>query len=98
MTLDSIKDFPGIEGQGYILTRKGMVQLYGQNGRLGVIVAMTHAAAKKLKKRWKCSASIAKVGTIPGETLEHHFVANRSLGGTGLWITDGNVLHWLTPA
>ena len=92
------KDIPGMEGEGYILTRKGAVQMYGQDGKRGVIVSLTHAAAKKLKKRWTGNVSIAKVGSIPGETLMCHFEANRSLGGAGLWITDGNVLHWLCPA
>jgi hypothetical protein len=98
-----LNEIPGLEGQGYIFTRNGMVQHYRNGGKKGMLVAATHESAKKLADMFKREGhrmSIAAVGTIPGETLEVQArSAIRDAGADGIFFThDGESLRFLTPA
>jgi hypothetical protein len=98
MTLDQI---PGFEGQGYMLVRKGIVLHYqhGPGGVTGMLVATNWSAAKKLRKGIP-GASIAVVGSIPGETLEGQMNAAMEVEGCdGVFVSqDGETLQFFSPA
>jgi hypothetical protein len=94
----TFNDIPGIEGKGFILVRRGIVQLFGQDGKLGVIIAKTHEGAKRLRDRFNNGATIAAVGSVAGECPMSLYLAHVHQGARGLWVTDGELLDWYTPA
>jgi hypothetical protein len=94
-------EIPGMEGQGYIFVRNGKVQHYqhGEGGITGMLVAANYRAAKKLVKGIP-GASIAAVGSVPGETLAGQARAAMQVEGcSGIFVShDGETLQFFSPA
>jgi len=55
----------------YMFTRRGQVQFLEGDGHRGMILARTYKTACKFVRQCLDSqTTVAKIGTIPGETLE----------------------------
>lgn len=78
-------------GGGYILTSAGRVKQFTTEDRTGLIWSNDRAALAEWIKVNEIKASIAEIGSVEGETLAHHMVVSRELGGSGLWVvaSDG---------
>jgi hypothetical protein len=85
---------------GYIFTKKGIVQLYQQDGPKGLMVATAHKAARAIVKRFAGTIrlTIAAIGSIEGETLEGQFRSAQLHGATCLMVTaDGETFDIYEP-
>lgn len=83
------KDLGITEAEGYIFVRNGRVQYVRDSMDCGMLVAGNRSAARKMQKLVP-GASIADVGSIPGETLED-LAAVAIQEGAGIFIShDGN--------
>jgi hypothetical protein len=80
--------------RSFILVSDGKAELTNQMGYgLGLLVAMNHAAAKKMADAVHAAQgrqlSVAAVGSVQGETLANHIaLAVLGHGAKGCYVTD----------
>ena len=68
----------------FMLTEGGRVKFWSQGGKKGMILAETHAMAKKVadwfRKKKNANLTVAEIGTVEGETLKGQFEASLKEG------------------
>ena len=73
----------------WILTRAGYVQHYESETYRGMLVATSEHIGRQLRSKFpRRRLSVAKVGTVPGETLGSLIAASRRNGANCAFIVD----------
>ena len=73
----------------WMLTRAGMVQHYKTETHQGMLVATSEHIGRQLRSKFpRRRLSVAKVGTVPGETLSRLIATSRQHGANCAFIVD----------